>query len=767
MSFLSRIIAVDIETIGEKPEYALQAYRYDGEQTRIRAISYAWVDETDGLKTHSILDPTAEGMWAFFELYKDRMWVGWNVCFDVSWFLAAGLDIVSNLKWLDAMLLWRHVVVEPESDEVKGKKKSYALKAAMKEFYPEYADFKDFEDFQTTDPEKLKLLLNRNRMDAAFTLKLADRFWSMLTNEQRTTALIESACIPMVAETFNTGLRIDVVEAEKLQAELTETSDDIYESMVLNNPEIADIDLGSPKQLSSLLYDQWGLTVTKQTEKGANSTDKEALTDLADLDPRASQLRDYREAVNTRVKFVDSPLKSQLYNGDGYTRPQAKIFGTYTGRVTYYSKQGRGKNELPTGIAIHQWPRDKRFRKLICPPVGYTLLEFDFAGQEFRWMAVASRDETMLSLCAEGEDAHAFMGGSIAGVDYRWIQESAGKDPEAKKFRNLGKFCIAEGELVLTDRGLIPIEKVLLDDAVWDGVEWVLHTGVVYQGVKEVITYEGLTATPDHIVFLADGSNCFFIEAAKKGYPLAKSQNDDGTVRQVSSDFYEPGIEGNDNRRYREPLEKTIVQTKRVYDITNAGPRNRFTVSGKLVHNCNLSYQYRIGAKSATIKAKTQYGLKLDENYIASTLKIYKQTYTKVPQYWRDQIQIGNNQGYVSTFAGRRVQLTGAYNWQRESTCINYPIQGSGADQKYLALAIAKNHIGKYDAHFYKDLHDGLFFICPNAKAEGMAHEFRQILSNLPYKQAWGRSFPIRFPVDAKMSSKSWGDLEELKGVKK
>ena len=622
MSFLSRIIAVDIETIGEKPEYALQAYRYDGEQTRIRAISYAWVDETDGLKTHSILDPTAEGMWAFFELYKDRMWVGWNVCFDVSWFLAAGLDIVSNLKWLDAMFLWRHVVVEPESDEVKGKKKSYALKAAMKEFYPEYADFKDFEDFQTTDPEKLKLLLNRNRMDAAFTLKLADRFWSMLTNEQRTTALIESACIPMVAETFNTGLRIDVVEAEKLQAELTETSDDIYESMVLNNPEIADIDLGSPKQLSSLLYDQWGLTVTKQTEKGANSTDKEALTDLADLDPRASQLRDYREAVNTRVKFVDSPLKSQLYNGDGYTRPQAKIFGTYTGRVTYYSKQGRGKNELPTGIAIHQWPRDKRFRKLICPPVGYTLLEFDFAGQEFRWMAAASRDETMLSLCAEGEDAHAFMGGSIAGVDYRWIQESAGKDPEAKKFRNLGKFC-------------------------------------------------------------------------------------------------------------------------------------------------NLSYQYRIGAKSATIKAKTQYGLKLDENYIASTLKIYKQTYTKVPQYWRDQIQIGNNQGYVSTFAGRRVQLTGAYNWQRESTCINYPIQGSGADQKYLALAIAKNHIGKYDAHFYKDLHDGLFFICPNAKAEGMAHEFRQILSNLPYKQAWGRSFPIRFPVDAKMSSKSWGDLEELKGVKK
>lgn len=46
----------------------------------------------------------------------------------------------------------------------------------------------------------------------------------------------------------------------------------------------------------------------------------------------------------------------------------------------------------------------------------------------------------------------------------------------------------------------------------------------------------------------------------------------------------------------------------RVYDILNAGPRNRFTVSGKLVHNCG--YQ---GSLGAFVTFASVYGLDLDE----------------------------------------------------------------------------------------------------------------------------------------------------------
>jgi len=65
--------------------------------------------------------------------------------------------------------------------------------------------------------------------------------------------------------------------------------------------------------------------------------------------------------------------------------------------------------------------------------------------------------------------------------------------------------CLASGSKVLTDRGEIPIEKVRRSDRLWDGVGWVSHAGLVYKGVQRVITYAGLTATPDHKVWTTKG----------------------------------------------------------------------------------------------------------------------------------------------------------------------------------------------------------------------------------------------------------------------
>jgi len=65
--------------------------------------------------------------------------------------------------------------------------------------------------------------------------------------------------------------------------------------------------------------------------------------------------------------------------------------------------------------------------------------------------------------------------------------------------------CIAEGSLVLTDKGLVPIESVTLGHRLWDGIEFVEHQGVVFKGYRDVIEYAGLTATPDHEVHTAQG----------------------------------------------------------------------------------------------------------------------------------------------------------------------------------------------------------------------------------------------------------------------
>jgi DNA polymerase III epsilon subunit-like protein len=67
---------------------------------------------------------------------------------------------------------------------------------------------------------------------------------------------------------------------------------------------------------------------------------------------------------------------------------------------------------------------------------------------------------------------------------------------------------VAETEVTVYDRHNGQCKKrivdVLPDDLVWDGVEFVQHEGVQFSGYKEVMTYDGVTGTPDHKVFLDD-----------------------------------------------------------------------------------------------------------------------------------------------------------------------------------------------------------------------------------------------------------------------
>jgi superfamily II DNA or RNA helicase len=97
--------------------------------------------------------------------------------------------------------------------------------------------------------------------------------------------------------------------------------------------------------------------------------------------------------------------------------------------------------------------------------------------------------------------------------------------------------CIAEGELVLTDRGLIPIEQVLTTDKLWDGLEWVTHGGVVYNGEREVITYDGLTATTDHRVKTKEKGWTTFGQCAVEQMALITTGSGRYAVRESDNHF--------------------------------------------------------------------------------------------------------------------------------------------------------------------------------------------------------------------------------------
>ncbi len=133
--------------------------------------------------------------------------------------------------------------------------------------------------------------------------------------------------------------------------------------------------------------------------------------------------------------------------------------------------------------------------------------------------------------------------------------------------------CVAEGQLVLTDHGLIPIENVTRLDKVWDGENFVTHEGVIFKGKKEVITYDGLTTTPEHLVWLQEYKSRIPMRVAASGFELAVTGKDTNPIH------YDQGYAG----YVRSGISFSV---QNVYDIMNAGPDHRFTVNGHLVSNC-------------------------------------------------------------------------------------------------------------------------------------------------------------------------------------
>ena len=227
-------------------------------------------------------------------------------------------------------------------------------------------------------------------------------------------------------------------------------------------------------------------------------------------------------------------------------------------------------------------------RTAFIPRQGMKFIVADFSAIEARVIAWLADEEWRMNAFANGEDIYCASASKMFGVPVV-------KHGENGHLRQKGKVaelaCIAEGQLVLTNHGLIPIEKISVWDKVWDGIKWVSHEGVICRGERRVITYDGLTATPDHLVWI-DGriTPVPFGIAAVSGSQLVKTGDGVKTQPYSWTDhvFKCEGISA-------DPI--IVKGTSRVYDLKNAGRHHRFTVSGKLVHNCG--YGGSIGAMKA------------------------------------------------------------------------------------------------------------------------------------------------------------------------
>lgn len=432
----SNFCGFDLETPQDVPEYGLQPWRATTGEATIKTAA-VWM--ADGRLTGALKLPSKKvlaGLLRYAAANGITM-VGWNVLFDISWLLAIGLEEeVKAVKWLDAMLLLKRIDGW-RSPEYGGK--GYGLKQVVLErFGVTYSIGDAVTTVPSTDAE-WQTMLDYNLEDSRFTCILAAEYMEKLTPEERKGARIEAAGLVPVAKSYITGIAINKPAVEALRTSVAAAR----AQGVMEFQGDASV-VASPKKLGKLLFEEWGYTPIKNTPAGSPATDKESLLKLAIQNPtdiRFKGLMALRKCNTRQSKFIDGVTKSMEYHEDAISRPAPFIAGTYSGRFTYSSSQGSGKGKCQTGISLHQWERGKESRNILKAPDGFLLAEFDASGQEMRLMAELSEDETMLGLFEQGIDGHAYMGGSIEGLDWHWIHDMQDNEPRAKEARNLGKFA--------------------------------------------------------------------------------------------------------------------------------------------------------------------------------------------------------------------------------------------------------------------------------------------------------------------------------------
>lgn len=168
-------------------------------------------------------------------------------------------------------------------------------------------------------------------------------------------------------------------------------------------------------------------------------------------------------------------------------------------------------------------------RTAFIPQPGMKFVVSDYSSIEARVLAYLAGETHTIESFAKGEDLYC----ATASAMFHKPVVKHGINGELRQKGKIATLaCIAEGQPVLTNHGLIPIEKVSKNDLVWDGEQFVHHDGVVCRGIKEVITYDGLTATRDHLVWVYGKSEPVrFGDAAASGARLVKTGNGRTPVR--------------------------------------------------------------------------------------------------------------------------------------------------------------------------------------------------------------------------------------------
>ena len=243
--------------------------------------------------------------------------------------------------------------------------------------------------------------------EAWYVLRVADAL--ALAIESGTRRVLDEIELPIVSVLTDmelAGVTLDTDILTRLRDELTTSANEFAAAAYA---EIGhEVNLGSPKQLQQVLFDELAMPKTRSTKTGY-STDAASLADLQEKSPHPflDLLLKHRDA--TKLKQIVETLEKSVA-ADGRVHTTYDQTGTSTGRI---SSNDPNLQNIPVRTEV-----GKQLRAAFVRGTGFeTLLTADYSQIEMRIMAHLSEDAGLIEAFNAGEDLHRFVGARIFGVE--------------------------------------------------------------------------------------------------------------------------------------------------------------------------------------------------------------------------------------------------------------------------------------------------------------------------------------------------------------
>jgi DNA polymerase-1 len=262
--------------------------------------------------------------------------------------------------------------------------------------------------------------------DADITLRLYEVLKTLLEEQEGLTELLNDIEIPLssvLATMEQTGVLID-------SQKLGQQSQDLAKRIVELENQVHELagetfNLGSTKQLQTILFEKLELPVKKKTPKGAPSTSEEVLQELALEYELPALIMQYRGLTKLKNTYTDK-LPRMINHRTNRVHTSYHQAVTATGRL---SSTDPNLQNIPI-----RTKEGRLVRKAFIARDGYKVVAADYSQIELRIMAHFSKDKGLLTAFSNGLDVHKATAAEVFGVSLESVTDNQRRSAKAINF---------------------------------------------------------------------------------------------------------------------------------------------------------------------------------------------------------------------------------------------------------------------------------------------------------------------------------------------